>query len=81
VYSIGSHGLMKKWVLHVHCLQVNKHTLNSQITINLNSKPNKILFFKCGFGNSRVQHGGTNKMLIKIAYIAHARVCEFLEGK
>jgi len=28
----------------------------------------------------RVRHGGTNKVSIEIAYIAHARVCEFLEG-
>jgi hypothetical protein len=27
-----------------------------------------------------VKHGGTNKVSIEIAYIAHARVCEFLEG-
>ncbi len=29
----------------------------------------------------RVMHGGTNKILIKIAYITHACVCEFLEGE
>jgi hypothetical protein len=28
-----------------------------------------------------VRHGGTNKVLIKIVYIAHAHVLEFLEGK
>ncbi len=30
---------------------------------------------------SKVRHGGKNKVLIKIAYIAHASVCEFLEGE
>jgi hypothetical protein len=29
----------------------------------------------------RVRYGGTNKVLIEIAYIAHERVCEFLEGE
>jgi hypothetical protein len=29
----------------------------------------------------KVRHGGKNKVLIKIAYIAHANVCEFLEGE
>jgi hypothetical protein len=29
----------------------------------------------------KARHGGTNKMSIKIAYITHAFVCEFLEGK
>jgi hypothetical protein len=29
----------------------------------------------------RVRHGGINKVLIEIAYIAHAHVCEFLEGE
>jgi hypothetical protein len=29
----------------------------------------------------RVKHGGTNKMSIKIVYITHAHVCEFLEGE
>jgi hypothetical protein len=28
-----------------------------------------------------VKHGDTNKISIKIVYIAHARVCEFLESK
>jgi hypothetical protein len=28
-----------------------------------------------------MKHGGTNKMLIEIAYITHAHVYEFLEGK
>jgi len=30
---------------------------------------------------SKVKHEGTNKVLIKIAYIAHVGVCEFLEGE
>ncbi len=29
----------------------------------------------------KVKYGGTNKVPIKIAYIPHAHVCEFLEGK
>jgi hypothetical protein len=28
-----------------------------------------------------LRHGGTNKVSIEIVYIAHAHVCEFLEGK
>jgi len=29
----------------------------------------------------KVKHGSTNKVLIEIAYIAHACVCEFLEAE
>jgi len=29
----------------------------------------------------RARHGGTNKMSIKIAYITHACVCEFLKSE
>ncbi len=29
----------------------------------------------------KVKHEVTNKVLIKIAYIAHVGVCEFLEGE
>ncbi len=73
---------MKNWVLHVHFLQVYKHRLNSQITINSSPKPNKIFFSNVDLvWNFKVKHGGTNKMSIMIAYIAHAHVCEFLEGK
>jgi hypothetical protein len=50
ICSTNNHGLMKKRLLYVHILQVYKHGLNSQITINSSSKPNKIPFFKCGFG-------------------------------
>ncbi len=29
----------------------------------------------------QMRHGSNNKVSIKIAYIAHAHVCEFLEGE
>jgi hypothetical protein len=63
-------------------LQIYKHGLSSQITINSSPKPNKILFFKCGFGVDSQGEGWEQKQVsIEIAYITHACVCEFLEGK
>jgi hypothetical protein len=48
-------------------LQVYKHGSSSQITTNSSPKPNKISFFKCGFGvTPRVKHGGTNKISIEM---------------
>ncbi len=63
-------------------LQVYKHELNSQITINSKPKPNKSPFSNVDLvWTPKVKHGGTNKVSIEIVYIAHACVCEFLEGE
>jgi hypothetical protein len=60
----------------------NKFISMAQITINSSPKCNKIPFSKCGFVvDSQSKARGTNKMSIKVAYIAHACVCEFLEGE
>jgi hypothetical protein len=64
-------------------LQLYKHESNFEITINSSLKPNKNLFLNLDLMSILgMRHvGGANKVLLKIAYIAHGHVFKFLEGE
>jgi hypothetical protein len=83
VYSISNHNLTKK--MGIACARFYKFINMCQIfksqSIQIQS-PIKSFFSNVDLvWIPEVKHGGTNKVSIKIVYIAHAHVCEFLEGK
>ncbi len=83
VYSISNHDLIKKMGIACACFYkfINMRGIPKSQSIQVQS-PIKSFFSNVDLvWTPEVRHGGTNKVSIKIVYIAHAHVREFLEGK